>query len=371
MLLKIDQKDLMSLIGKTQNIVERRNLMPVLVNVLIEAQDGRLKIYATDLEVSMTDSKPAQVLEPGRLAVGAKSLFEIVRELSAGSTVELHRKENNWLEIRQGKYESKIVGVSPQEYPIFPEVSLEGAPKIPGDVLRDMIEKTIYSTSTDETRYHLNGVYFEESGADGYAMVGTDGHRLSIIKRPLNQLGTLMPAGQGVIIPKKGLIEIRKMVEASSADFEIFVEGTQLVLKQDEALLMIRLVEARYPNYLQFLPKDPPAPISVSREKFLSSIKRVSLLANQKSKAVMLNLSNGKMEISSNNPEIGDAKEELEIEYTGDDISVGFNAKYMQEALSALPGSNVELQVRDQMSPGLLRSADDKDYLCIVMPMRF
>jgi len=367
MKLEIDKRDLLSLIGKTQNIVEKRNTMPILINVLLEADQNSLKVFATDLEVSLTDQIKAKVHQSGKVAVSAKSLFEIAKELSEGP-ITLIRQENNWLEIKQGKYTSKIVGISSEEYPIFPTYNSEGFISIHSQVLKEMIDKTIYSVSNDETRYHLNGVFFELSSQGGFKMVATDGHRMSLVNKPLADVK--INTTQGVIIPRKGLHEIKKILETTDATVEIAVEGSQFVLKHQSTILMIRLIEGKYPNYQQFIPQKLPQKVMIGREAFLTSLRRVSLLANAKSKAVLLNLSNGKMEISSNNPELGDAKEEIEVEYSGGDIKIGFNAKYVTDILTSMNQEKIDFELNDHLSPGLIRPHNDGTYTCVVMPMR-
>lgn len=368
MKIEIEKKELMGLIGKTQNIVEKRNTMPVLVNVLLEAENNQLKVFATDLEVSLTDSVNVKVSQPGKVAVSAKSLFEIAKELSEG-VIQLHKKENNWLEIKQGKYTSKIVGISAEEYPIFPTYTGSNFLKIDSEVLSDMIDKTIYSVSNDETRYHLNGVYFEQKGAEAYTMVATDGHRLSLVNREIPS-SKMMTPGQGVIIPRKGLHEIKKLLESIGGEFELAIEGSQLIVRHKTTTLMIRLIEGKYPNYQQFIPQKLNQKVRINKDAFLTSLKRVSLLANHKSKAVTLSLSNGRMEIASNNPELGDAKEEIECNYQGADLKIGFNAKYITDVLSAINDNEVDFEFNDQLSPGLMRPHNDQSYTCVVMPMR-
>lgn len=368
MKIEIEKKELMNLIGKTQNIVEKRNTMPVLVNVLLEAEGESLRVFATDLEVSLTDSVKAKVSQPGKVAVSAKSLFDIAKELSEG-IIQLVKKENNWLEIKQGKYLSKIVGISAEEYPIFPSYTGNSFLKIDSEVLTDMIDKTIYSVSNDETRYHLNGVYFEQKGDKGYTMVATDGHRLCLVNRNIPS-SKVITQGQGVIIPRKGLHEIKKLLESLSGEFDLAIEGSQLIVRKDSTTLMIRLIEGKYPNYNQFIPSKLTQKIRINREAFLTSLKRVSLLANHKSKAVTLSLSNGRMEIASNNPELGDAKEEIEVGYDGNDMRIGFNAKYITDVLNAINDEEVDLEINDQLSPGLMRPHNDQSYTCVVMPMR-
>lgn len=369
---EVQKRDLFSLLVKTQNIVEKRNTMPVLVNVLLELADGRLKIFATDLEVSLTDEISVQMARPGRVGVNAKNLFEIVKELADGP-LTLSKRDNNWIEIVQNRSIFNIVGVGADEYPVFPTFSTTEFIRIPAKTLGEMIEKTIYSVSTDETRYHLNGVYFQrlqESGRSLYRMVATDGHRLSLVDRNLEPVGGVS-GPEGVIIPRKGLAEIRKLVESLGGDFEMAIEGSQLIVKNKSTVLMVRLIEGRYPNYQQLIPNNLKRRVTVGREELLSSLKRVSLLSNAKSKGVTLTLSKGRMEITSNNPELGDAKEELEVSYQGDDIRIGFNARYILDVLNSFEGDQaVSLEINDQLSPSLIRPAEDSSYTCVVMPMR-
>lgn len=367
MKIDIEKKDLLSLLSKTQNIVEKRNTMPVLVNVLLDAEQNSLRVFATDLEVSLTDSASCKVHQSGKVAVSAKSLFEIIKELFEGP-VTLVKKENNWLEIKQGKYNSKIVGISSDEYPIFPTYQLNEFIEIDAPLLKEMIDKTIYSVSHDETRYHLNGVFFEVQPDKGFRMVATDGHRMSLINKEFK--APHISNSQGVIIPRKGLHEIRKLLDGVDGKIQISIEGSQFVLKCQQTILMVRLIEGKYPNYQQFIPQKLSQKLSLDRESLLASLKRVSLLANQKSKAVLFNISKGKIEISSNNPELGDAREEIEVDYQGQDMKIGFNAKYIQDVLNNIHNEKIDLELNDQLSPGLMRPHDDKNYTCVVMPMR-
>lgn len=366
-----DKKDLMVLLAKTQNVVEKKNTMPILVNVLLEVESDKLTIFATDLEVSLTDNIKVKSSSDGKVAVNAKNLFDIIKELNDGP-VELKKKENNWLQIKQEKSVFNIVGISSEEYPVFPSYSAKSFTKFDSKVLLDMIEKTIYSVSNDETRYHLNGVYFEkyeEGGENFYRMVATDGHRLSLVDRLVVTDDTLK-AGQGVIIPRKGLGEIRKLLDGVNDNFEMAIEGSQLIIRQDSTVLMVRLIEGKYPNYKQLIPQNLKQNITVNRGRFSVSLKRVSLLSNQKSKGITLTLSSGKMEITSNNPELGDAKEELDVDYSGSDLKIGFNAKYILDILNSCDGEEVDVHLSDQLSPGLVQPNGDSNYKCVVMPMR-
>ena len=374
MKIKIDKQDFVDLIGRAQNIVEKRNTMPVLVNVLLEAQGNYLQVFATDLEVSLTDQMAAEISQAGKVVVNARNLFDIIKELPEG-TVQLEKKENNWLKISQNKAVFNIVGISPDEYPVFPTFSTKDFVVVETELLREMIEKTIYSVSTDETRYHLNGVFFEKQIDKEnviYRMVATDGHRLSLIDRKAkgeNAAQTKNP-NQGVIIPRKGLHELKKLLDNAGENVEMAIEGSQLIVQSDSAVLMVRLIEGKYPNYQQLIPQNLRENLLVNREMLLSSLKRVSLLSNAKSRGVTMNLSKGKMEITSNNPELGDAKEEIEVDYSGRDMKIGFNARYILEVLTSMNEAMVQIEFNDQLSPGLVRPHKDKSYTCVVMPMR-
>ena len=367
MKIEIEKKELLNLIGKTQNIVEKRNTMPILVNILLDAENDELKVFATDLEVSLTDAVKAKVQTPGKAAISAKKLFEIVKELSDGP-IKLFKKENNWLTVEQGKYKSQIIGVNPEEYPIFPTNNTHNFLKIDSQILKDMIDKTLYSISNDETRYYLNGVFFEISPNTGLKMVATDGHRMSLVSKP--NIETKTQVQQGVIIPRKGLFEIKKVLESVDNSVEISVDGSQFILKNNSTTLMIRLIEGKYPNYQQFVPTKLTQKLLVNRKAFLSSIKKVSMLANEKSKAIQINLSNGKMEIVSNNPEMEGAKDEIEVDYKGNDIKIGFNARFIQDILNSISQDQIDFELNDQLSPGLMRPHEDTSYTCVIMPMR-
>lgn len=370
----IKRNALLELVGKTQNIVEKRNTMPILVNILLEAKENSLKVYATDLEVSLTDEIDCQVQSPGKVAVDAKQLFQLIKELNEEGVIRLKSKDNHWLVVQQGKALFNIVGKNPEEYPMFPTYSSEQFIKIKATTIKEMIEKTIYSVSTDETRYHLNGVFFEQiknGSKTQYRMVATDGHRLSLVDR---ETGFSESQGiqfdKGVIIPRKGLAEISKILETNLEDIELTIEGPQLILKNRNTILMVRLIEGKYPNFLQLIPKSLSRTVLASRSDLIQSLKRVSLLSNRKSKGVTLSFSKGTMSITSNNPELGDAKEEIQVNYDGEDIKIGFNARYILDILNSFNDEEVEIELNDQLSPGLFRPKQDNKYTCIVMPMR-
>lgn len=373
MKIKVLKTEIFKLISKAQNIIEKRNTMPVLTNVLLSADKNSLTLYATDLEVSVKATCKIEGLKEGKAVVSAKSLFDILKELPDGE-IRLEKLENNSLTIEQGKAYFHINGISPDEFPVFPSLETDQFTNFSPNTIKEMIEKTIYSVSTDESRYHLNGVLFETESGDNSSslrMVATDGHRLSLVDRNL----TSTPSGvfkEGIIVPRKGLNEIRKVIDTLDSDqiVDIAVEGAQLIVKTSDTLLMIRLIEGKYPNYKQLLPKNLDLHAIIDKDKLISSLKRVSLVSNQKSKGVTFSFSKGVVEIFSNSPDLGEAKEEIEVNYDKEDLKIGFNARYILDVLSSINENEVRMSFKDQNSPVLLGPKDDEKYKCVVMPMR-
>lgn len=367
---EIQKSDFLRILQKTQNIIEKRNTMPILSNALLVAEKEKLSIFATDLEVSLKDECFVKVEVEGKIAVSAKNLFDLIKEFPDGP-IKVNKKNNNWLEVKSHKAVFNIVGAAADEFPAFPQCETREFARVQSQILQDMIEKTIYSVSNDETRYHLNGVFFERVVSDGgtnFRMVATDGHRLSLIDKKVEM--NLKGKTEGVIIPKKGLFELRKLLEGEEGSLEMAFEGSHLVVKKDATLLFIRLIDGKYPNYQQLIPARLQKRVAVSRDNLLSCLRRVSLLSNQKSKGITLSISKNAMEIYSNNPEIGDAKEEIDVRYTGDALKIGFNAKYLMDILNNIQDEEIDIELNDQLSPGILRPANDSSYTCVVMPMR-
>ena len=372
MKIKVNKNEIFKLISKAQNIIEKRNTMPVLTNILLAAEKDLLTLYATDLEVSVKATCPVHVEKSGKAVVSAKNLFDILKELPEGE-VALEKLENNSLTIEQGKAYFHINGINSDEFPVFPSITTNTFTQFSPSTIKEMIEKTIYSVSTDESRYHLNGVLFESEASDQpmLRMVATDGHRLSLVDRNFLEAPSKL-FKEGIIVPRKGLNEIRKVIDSLEAtdNVDIAVEGVQLVVHTKDTLLMIRLIEGKYPNYKQLLPKNLNLHAVINKEKLISSLKRVSLVSNQKSKGVTFSFSNGVVEIFSNSPDLGEAKEEIEVNYNEENLKIGFNARYILDVLSAIGENEVRMSFKDQNSPVLLGPKDDEKYKCVVMPMR-
>lgn len=363
---KIDRNQLLKGLYLAHGIADRKSTLPILANVLLRTEGKeRVTIAATDLHVSVVASLPAKVEKEGGLTVGARQIYEIVKGLS-GDEVLIRRTEQSWAEIKAGRAEFKVVGMSDREYPKLPsaaEVSMQ--PLDPG-VLRDMIAKTIFSVSSDETRQHLAGVLFECDGQVA-RMVSTDGHRLSKVERRVTS-GPVLPAG--VLIPRKGVLEVRRVIEGREAPCELGVKDGQLTLKADDIALSVKLSDSQFPPYEQVIPRDNDRKLGVPREALLEALRRVSIMASDKTQGVRLGLDKGILSVEADSPELGNARERIEVGYKGGPLQVGFNARYFIELLSEMGGAEVQLELAGELDPAVVRPAEGSDYLGVVMPMR-
>jgi DNA polymerase-3 subunit beta len=364
--IRIDKNQLLRGLYLAHGIADRKSTMPILANVLLRSE-GKDKIIcaATDLNVAVVATLPAKVEKEGGLTVAARQLYEIAKGLSADE-VHLKRYDQNWAEIKAGRAEFKVVGMIDREYPKLPAVAEATTYKVESGALRDMIGKTLFSVSQDETRQHLAGVLFESDGTSA-RMVSTDGHRLSKVGRALPG-GPALPAG--VIIPRKGVTEIRRALEGREAPCEIGVHQGYFVLKVDDTALSVKLGDGQFPPYDQVIPKDNEKVVSVSRDLLLEAMRRVSIMASDKTYGIRLALDKGKLSIEADNPDLGNAREKLEVDYKGGPLAVGFNARYFIELLTEIGSPEVKLELAGELDPAVVRPADGTDYLGVVMPMR-
>ncbi len=363
-----NKKDLLDCLNKVQGVVEKRNTLQILSNIFLTVQDNQLTIKATDLEVSMETSLPVKMIEPGKATVSAKSFFEIIRELP-DREIQIVTKENHWIGISCGKSNFSIMGLPPEDFPSLPNFSGKNVYKARNEVLQKMIDHTLYAVSTDETRYNFNGVYLEPGEKGSFRMVATDGHRLAFFESELFE-GPALSLNKGVIVPRKGIQEIRKMLDGAGPTVDLAVEGNHILVRTPSAFLSVRMIEGQFPDYRQVIPKANSRTLELDRNSFFDSLRRVSLLANEKSKGIKLAISSGKMEISSNNPDLGEAVEVVEVDYSGDQMEIGFNAKYLQDALAVVTEPAVHFELNDRMSPGLVRIPGKNNYFSVLMPMR-
>ena len=373
--LKIGVAELARALGRSQGIVEKKSTMPILSHVLLEAKKGQLVVSATDLDlaVSSEHDKNVEVLKEGALAVSARHLYDIVRALPE-QQVTLKRAQNNYLELRSGPSEFRIVGLPAEDFPALPRFEKVAFTDVDAALLLDMIERTFFAVSTDETRYNLNGVYFEPT-PEALRLVATDGHRLSLSERAA---GGTFGLKRGVILPKKGLQELRKLLAevAESGEEKIetklgFVENSA-IFRRPGVILSMRLIEGLFPDYRQVIPKTGEKMVRVGRDRLLETLRRISLLSSDKAHAVKLELGKGTLRVLSQNPDLGEAKEEVPVEYAGEPLKIGFNARYLMDVLAVVRSKDVQLELADDLSPGVLKGGDEADqgFTAVVMPMR-
>jgi len=369
----IEKAELLKGLARIQAIVEKRNSMPILANVLIEAvRKGKqtcVQLSATDLEVGIRGIHDAAVETAGGVTASAKKLFEIVRELP-DEPVHVATTENQYLDIRCARAKFILAGTAAEEYPTLPAFSPERTVRLQAAVLSTMIERTMYATSLDETRYNLNGVYFEVLPEVGkIRLVATDGHRLACVDRGV---GTEVEGlASGVIIPRKGLAELKRLVDEEDADeIELAFGGNSGLARKGAVTLLMRLIEGEFPNYRQVIPKSLSQRLLLPREPLTHALRRVALLSAERSRAVRFQLVAGSLTISSSNPDLGEAQEEMDVDYDGPEVTVGFNARYLLDVLGVVHAKEIELGLQDEMSPMQVRPTDDADTLAIIMPMR-
>jgi DNA polymerase-3 subunit beta len=368
---KIDKETFMRALQKVQGIVEKRNTMPILSNVLIEATADTICITATDLEVGMKSSYPTAVVKEGKITVSAKKIYEIIKEL-ADEEIIFSTKENDWVEIRCGKAHFNIVGLSSEEFPYFPKINEDRFVKLSSSLIREMIDKTSYAICHDETKYNLNGVFIkaqEEENRQILRMVATDGHRLSIAEKEIS--GNIDNELQkGVIFPKKGVFELKKMTEEDDDDIILCFLDNNAVVKKENTFVVMRLVDGEFPDYTRVMPVNNDKVIKINREMFFHSLRRMSILSSEKFKGIKFDIKAGCMEISASNPELGEACEEIDIDYAGEPLTVRFNARYLIDVLTVLEDEYIEMDLQDELSPAIMRPAASTDFRSVIMPMR-
>ncbi len=358
-------------LARVQGIVEKKNTIPILANVLLEATKGELQLTATDLEVGMKSSYPAEIGAPGKISVSAKKLFEIVKELPDLS-IEFHARENCWIEIRCGKSLFNIVGLSAEEFPYFPNFHKDQFFNLESNTIKKMIDKTLFSISTDESKYNLSGIYFisvEEEGKNYLRLVATDGHRLSLIQENMD-VTKIQQLNKGVIFPRKGIYELRKIADENEDSLMMGFFDNNAVVQKNNTVIVIRLIDGEFPDYKRVIPKENNIKLKVDKIQFLHALKRMSILSSDKSKGIKIELREGEINMSSSNPEIGDAKEDIDVDYTGENLSLGFNSRYIIDIVNSQEEKEICLSFRDKISPVLITSCKNDNYLAVVMPMR-
>lgn len=382
--LRINVQELSRALSLMQGIVQRKNTMPILANVLLEVEagddGGKLMLSATDLDVGMKTERPCEVKEGGSVTIPARALADMVRVLP-GPDVSLKKLSNQHVEVKSGRTEARLMGLSADEYPRLPSYDEVAFVDVDPALFSDMVEKTVYAASTDETRYNLNGVLFEPApkGADDegkLVMVATDGHRLVRIERSFDSFkdASLGLKDGSIILPRKGLGELKRLIDAEKDDAEaplqVGFQENHAVFRRGATVLGMRLIDGAFPDYKQVIPTVSDKMVRISRADLESSLRRVAVLAADKTQPVKLALNKDQLLVSCTNPDAGEITDDVPVEYDGDTVEIAFNVRYIVDALASLDDANVLLKLTDNLSPGLLVGVDETHHLCVVMPMR-
>ena len=359
----IDRDAFLKGLQMVQNIVEPRQTLPILANVLLEAAGDTARLTATDLEVGARVSVPAKVGAKGAITVSARKLAEIVKELPAAAVV-LKVSENVTVTLRCGGASYRMIGLAPDDFPPVVPASPQSWVSIEAKVLREMLTQTSFAVSHDETRYALNGVLFAFQGKD-VRMVATDGHRLALSTRSLGQ-GVASATG---IVPRKAVTEIMRVIGAGE-EVQIAITENQFVLQMPNFVMTARLIEGQFPNYEAVIPKAHPGRLTTARAGLSAALRRVAVMAEERNKPVKLALSPASLKVSASSQELGEAEEILDVDYAGEEMVIGFNSRYLLEAMAALEKDQVVLEIKDAQSPGVIKSVEGEGYCCVIMPMR-
>src|SRR5882724_7953496 len=346
-----------------QNIVEPRQTLPILANVLLETEEGTVRLTATDLEVGARVSVPARVAGKGAITVSARKLAEIVKELPAAA-VTLKVGDNAGVSLRCAGITYKLVGMPPDDFPAVVPASPGAWLTLEAKTLRDMLTQTSFAVSHDETRYALNGVLFSLSGKE-MRLVATDGHRLALSVRTLGDMGRAVTG----IVPRKAIAEIMRVLGAGE-EVQLGITENQFVLQMPNFVMTARLIEGQIPNYEAVIPKGHPGKLVVSRSAFAAALRRVAVMAEDRNKPVRLALTPTALRLTASSQDLGEAEEVLEVEYHGGELVIGFNSRYLLDAISAVEREQIVLELKDSLSPGVIKSVEEEGYCCVIMPMR-
>ena len=373
MKIRIARDELLTGLQRVQGIVEKRNTMPVLSNILLETKQDGIELVATDLEIGVRGHYKAEVQQAGSVSLSARKLYELLKEVADGE-ITLTTQENNWVQIQAGRSQFKIVGMAASEFPALPTIEREGRVAIPGSGLSSLIRKTLFAVGDNDARYILNGLLITLHSSEKKVtmrLVGTDGHRLAVAESDLTQsAGTDLPKEIKAIIPRKAAQEIRRLLEEEEGEPLLGFTKNLVTFQKSGLFLTSRVMEGTYPNYQQVIPKESAKKASIERIALESALRRVAVLSKDKTNAVKVILQNGSITLHTSSPDVGEATEDLPAQYRGESLTTGFNARYLLDALAVMDGDAVNLEISSPLSPCVLKSDGDPGFLCVVMPMK-
>jgi DNA polymerase-3 subunit beta len=371
MKLTIERQSLIKALGHVQSVVERRNTIPILSNVLLSADKGGLSFSATDLDMEIIDETNAEVSGSGQITAPAHTLYEIVRKLPEGAEVELKfQGEDPRLAISAGRSRFNLPVLPAGDFPVMSSDGLSTRISVDTEALMRLIDKTRFAISTEETRYYLNGLYVHTVMEDGEAKlraVATDGHRLALAEMPAPEGALGLP---GVIIPRKTIQEARRLLEDAGENVELQISTAKVRFEFGRAALTSKVIDGSFPDYARVIPRDNAKSVMIDTKLFADAVDRVATISAEKSRSVKLAIETGKLTLTVRNMEAGQAVEEIEIDYEGDSFEIGFNARYLLDVCGQIGGESMELRFADPASPTLVLDPTDGGVRYVLMPLR-
>jgi DNA polymerase III subunit beta len=371
--LVVRKNDLLRELQLFQGIVERKNTIPILANVLLDAKGGEVRFLATDLEVALRSKCAATVVKPGSLTLPAKKLYEIVKSLP--ETDIRIAQDKNGVKVAADRFDSRMQTLPREDFPTLPETGGTSTAKLPRNAVKEMVAKTQFAITGEDTRYFLNGAQFVLR-PDSMSLVATDGHRLALVTASRDGNGKKSSASAGeenkAILPKKTLGELARLLSEGEGDISYERGENHLFFDVAGRLLISRMIDGQFPAYERVIPKANDKHIEFERDRLTNAVRRVALLSNERSRAVKFQMEKGKVDVTSSSPEIGEATETLPVDYTGPAMQICFNAQYVLDFLSAVSTDVVSLELKDDVSQAVMKpvGADGYEYTYVIMPMR-
>ena len=370
MKLTIERSALLGALGHVQNVVERRNIIPILSNVQLVADDTGLNVTATDLDLAMVEAVPAEVQQTGGTTAPAHMLHDIVRKLPDGAQVELDSgSEDGRMTVRAGRSNFALSCLPQEDFPVMAEGDLPHRFAVAAVDLQRLIEKTRFAISTEETRYYLNGIYLHApEGAGVLRGVATDGHRLAHVEIALPDGAATMP---GVILPRKAALEVQNLIEGSAGEVEVALSDSKIRFTFGEIVLTSKLIDGTFPDYQRVIPTGNDKVMEVDCKSFSAAVDRVATISSEKSRAVKLAAQGAAVVLSASNPEQGSGTDEVAVTFSGEEaLEIGFNARYLLDIAGQIEGENIIFDLSDGASPTIIRDPADSGALYVLMPMR-
>ncbi len=371
MKLTIERAALLSALGHAQSVVERRNTIPILSNVLVSAANGQLSLTATDLDMDIVERAQADVGQEGTTTVPAHTFYDIVRKLPDGSQVELtFSGEDSRMTMQAGRSKFALSCLPKEDFPAMSEGDLPHRFVMAADEIKRIVDKTRFAISTEETRYYLNGIYLhaaEENGRKTLRAVATDGHRLAQADMPLPSGADGMP---GIIVPRKAIAELRKLVDDVEGEVTVSLSDNKIRFSFDDLVLTSKLIDGTFPDYERVIPAGNDKLLEVDAHVFAEAVDRVSTISTEKSRAIKLTLEKDNLVLSATSPDAGSATEEIPVSYDAEALEVGFNSRYLLDITGLIEGDNARALMSDAASPTMIKDSADDDVLFVVMPMR-